>query len=91
MLTLSLHLKESGFYPGTGGTEDVGFGKGKYFTINVPLREGIRDQQYKEVFQRYSNIDVKSILLLVVGLLMRFFTNLWSLNVSKKTKRSSLY
>lgn len=40
--TLSLHRQDPGFFPGTGsgGLENVGFGKGKYHTINVPLRPG---------------------------------------------------
>ena len=52
VVTLSLHLKESGFYPGTGATADVGFGKGRFHSVNVPFREGVKDEQYKSVFER---------------------------------------
>lgn len=35
--------------PGTGRLDDIGFGKGKYYTINVPLCDGIDDAQYMEL------------------------------------------
>lgn len=34
---------------GTGQLDDIGFGKGKYYTINVPLFDGIQDAQYIEL------------------------------------------
>ncbi|XP_066992065.2 histone deacetylase 8 isoform X2 [Anabrus simplex] len=50
VLTLSFHKHEPGFYPGTGGLNDVGFGKGRYYSINVPLEDGIRDDLYCYIF-----------------------------------------
>ena len=38
--------------PGTGDLESVGSGKGKYHCINVPLSDGIRDEQYEKIFKR---------------------------------------
>ncbi len=52
VFTMSLHLKEAGFYPGTGDISDVGFGNGKYHTLNIPFREGVNDEMYKDVFNK---------------------------------------
>nr|CAB3252120.1 histone deacetylase 8-like [Phallusia mammillata] len=46
VLTYSVHKFEPGFYPGTGSLDDIGFGKGKYYTVNVPLKDGIDDEQF---------------------------------------------
>ncbi|XP_063237898.1 histone deacetylase 8-like [Bacillus rossius redtenbacheri] len=55
VFTLSLHKYEPGFYPGTGSISDVGCGKGKYYTANVPLKDGIRDDLYFTVFDSVSS------------------------------------
>ena len=52
VFTLSLHLKEAGFYPGTGSSSNVGLGKGKYFCMNVPLKEGTSDDLFYGLFKR---------------------------------------
>jgi acetoin utilization deacetylase AcuC-like enzyme len=39
------------YYPGTGALEETGLGKGKGFTVNVPLPPGCGDQEYIAVFQ----------------------------------------
>jgi len=31
---------------------DIGVGKGKYYAVNVPLKDGIDDQMYFTVFTR---------------------------------------
>ncbi|GIY35047.1 histone deacetylase 8 [Caerostris extrusa] len=49
VLCFSIHKHEVGFYPGTGLLNDIGYGKGKYYTINVPLFDGIQDSQYIEL------------------------------------------
>ncbi|XP_035207655.1 histone deacetylase 8-like [Stegodyphus dumicola] len=49
VLCFSVHKHEVGFYPGTGLLKDIGYGKGKYYTINVPLFDGIQDSQYLEL------------------------------------------
>ena len=38
------------YYPGTGGVDEVGVGRGKGFTINVPLRGGLNDRAYLRIF-----------------------------------------
>jgi histone deacetylase 1/2 len=31
--------------------QDVGFSKGKYYAVNVPLKDGINDENYKYIFE----------------------------------------
>ena len=39
------------FFPGTGDVRDNGIGKGKGYAVNVPLRDGMSDENYKTIFQ----------------------------------------
>ena len=39
-------------FTGTGSHYDVGFGKGKYYSVNVPLKDGITDKPFIEIFSR---------------------------------------
>ena len=50
VLTISCHLHDPGFFPGSGSIDEVGEGKAQYFTINVPFREGVTDAQYTKIF-----------------------------------------
>ncbi|KAJ1917343.1 Histone deacetylase 2 [Mycoemilia scoparia] len=50
VMSVSFH-KYGDFFPGTGHLSDVGIGRGKYYSVNVPLRDGINDESYKSVFQ----------------------------------------
>ncbi|AFR96008.1 histone deacetylase RPD3 [Cryptococcus neoformans C23] len=50
VMTCSFH-KYGEFFPGTGEVRDNGIGKGKGYAINVPLRDGISDDNYKSIFQ----------------------------------------
>jgi len=38
---------------GSGDVTDIGIGKGKYYAVNVPLKDGINDQTYISVFTRF--------------------------------------
>ncbi|KAL0332632.1 UNVERIFIED_CONTAM: Histone deacetylase 1 [Sesamum calycinum] len=40
VMTVSFH-KFGDYFPGTGDIRDIGFGKGKYYALNVPLDDGI--------------------------------------------------
>jgi acetoin utilization deacetylase AcuC-like enzyme len=31
--------------------QDIGIGKGKYYALNFPLRDGMSDENYKGVFE----------------------------------------
>ncbi|XP_074653922.1 histone deacetylase 8-like isoform X2 [Tubulanus polymorphus] len=52
VMTISLHKFSPGFFPGTGSLTDVGFGKGRFYSLNVPLLDGIDDEQYFQIFKR---------------------------------------
>jgi acetoin utilization deacetylase AcuC-like enzyme len=43
---LSVHEDPSSCYPGTGGRGEEGHGKGKGFTLNLPMLEGNGDTEY---------------------------------------------
>lgn len=42
--TLSIHRYDRGFFPNSGTFDDQGSGKGKGFSLNIPLRRGLSDQ-----------------------------------------------
>jgi len=48
LLYISLH--QYPFYPGTGGKSENGIGKGKGFTINIPIMAGAGDEEYLDIF-----------------------------------------
>lgn len=50
VMTCSFH-KFGEYFPGTGDLRDVGHGKGKYYAVNFPLRDGIDDFSYKSIFE----------------------------------------
>ncbi|KAF8845318.1 histone deacetylase complex catalytic component RPD3 [Paxillus ammoniavirescens] len=50
VMTVSFH-KYGEYFPGTGELRDTGIGKGKYYSLNFPLRDGISDENYKSVFE----------------------------------------
>lgn len=52
VLTVSFHKHSPGFFPGSGDVTDVGVGKGKYYAVNIPLKDGIDDHTYMSVFTR---------------------------------------
>uniref|UniRef100_A0A8R1HVV3 Histone deacetylase n=1 Tax=Caenorhabditis japonica TaxID=281687 RepID=A0A8R1HVV3_CAEJA len=50
VMTVSFH-KHGEYFPGTGDLKDVGAGKGKYYALNVPLRDGVDDATYERLFK----------------------------------------
>ncbi|KAH8031122.1 hypothetical protein HPB51_012842 [Rhipicephalus microplus] len=50
VMTCSFH-KYGEYFPGTGDLRDIGAGKGKYYAVNFPLRDGIDDESYESIFQ----------------------------------------
>lgn len=52
VMTVSFHEFEEDFFPGTGALDSTGEGIGKYFAVNVPLKKGITDEPYFELFQK---------------------------------------
>ena len=49
VMTVSFH-KYGEYFPGTGDLRDIGAGRGKYYSLNFPLRDGIDDLSYEEIF-----------------------------------------
>ncbi|KAI9034437.1 histone deacetylase, partial [Hyaloraphidium curvatum] len=50
VMTVSFH-KYGDFFPGTGDLSDIGVGRGRYYSVNVPLRDGIDDETYHSIFE----------------------------------------
>lgn len=50
VLTLSFHKYMPGFYPGSGSLDDLGYLKGKYYSLNVPFLEGLSDDSLLYAF-----------------------------------------
>nr|XP_043905811.1 histone deacetylase 2 isoform X1 [Solea senegalensis] len=50
VMTVSFH-KYGEYFPGTGDLRDIGAGKGKYYAVNFPLRDGIDDESYEQLFK----------------------------------------
>ena len=51
VMTVSFHKYGDQFFPLTGHLYDVGYDKGKYYSVNVPLRNGVTDDQYVYMFK----------------------------------------
>ncbi|KAK4300799.1 hypothetical protein Pmani_027023 [Petrolisthes manimaculis] len=51
VMTVSLHQYEVGFFPGTGHITHTGVGKGRHYTLNIPYKPAINDQQFVHIFE----------------------------------------
>lgn len=51
VMTVSFHKYGNYFFPGTGDMYEIGAESGRYYSVNVPLKEGIDDQSYLQVFK----------------------------------------
>ena len=51
VMTVSFH-RFGDFFPGTGAIGDIGAKAGKYYSVNVPLKEGIDDETFTPLFDR---------------------------------------
>lgn len=49
VMTVSFHKYGNYFFPGTGDMYEIGAESGRYYSVNVPLKEGIDDQSYVQV------------------------------------------
>ena len=49
-MTVSFH-KYGEYFPGTGELRDIGVGSGKNYSVNFPLRDGITDDTYRNIFE----------------------------------------
>jgi len=50
VFTFSIHKWEPGFFPGTGSQDDIGYGKGQYYCLNIPLKAGVSDDMFYHIF-----------------------------------------
>lgn len=50
VLTISIHESGMHFFPGTGSEKETGSGKGKGYSVNVPLKEHTDDALYMKAF-----------------------------------------
>ena len=53
-MTCSFH-KFGSFFPGTGCIKDTGYGQGSKYAVNVPLKSGITDDEYVELFKNITD------------------------------------
>eukprot|EP01095_Lingulamoeba_sp_RSL-Kostka_P016159 TRINITY_DN776_c3_g2_i2.p1 TRINITY_DN776_c3_g2~~TRINITY_DN776_c3_g2_i2.p1 ORF type:complete len:435 (-),score=101.23 TRINITY_DN776_c3_g2_i2:185-1489(-) len=51
VMTVSFHKYGNNFFPGTGDIDEIGVKSGKYYSINVPLKDGIDDKSYLSLFK----------------------------------------
>ncbi|GAA5888048.1 hypothetical protein JCM16303_000192 [Sporobolomyces ruberrimus] len=51
VLTVSFHKYSPDFFPGTGHLDELGHSLGKYFSLNVPLQDGIDNESYVALFK----------------------------------------
>lgn len=51
VMTVSFHKYGNWFFPGTGDMYEIGAESGRYYSVNVPLKEGIDDQSYVQIFK----------------------------------------
>jgi len=51
VLTISLHERSMGFFPGTGRSEEMGIGEGKGYSVNIPLPPLTDDYEYWKAFE----------------------------------------
>uniref|UniRef100_A0A8C9CBS3 Histone deacetylase 1 n=1 Tax=Phocoena sinus TaxID=42100 RepID=A0A8C9CBS3_PHOSS len=50
VVTVAFH-KYGEYFPGTWDLRDIRVGKGKYYAVNYPLRDGIDDEFYEAIFK----------------------------------------
>ncbi|SCV00810.1 LANO_0F08680g1_1 [Lachancea nothofagi CBS 11611] len=51
VFTVSFHKYNGEFFPGTGKLDEIGCSRGKHFSLNVPLDDGIDDDSYINLFK----------------------------------------
>ncbi|XP_011005321.1 PREDICTED: histone deacetylase 9 isoform X2 [Populus euphratica] len=51
VMTVSFHKYGDMFFPGTGDVKELGEREGKFYAINVPLKDGIDDTSFTRLFK----------------------------------------
>ncbi|XP_030750764.1 histone deacetylase 8-like isoform X2 [Sitophilus oryzae] len=60
ILTLSFHKYSQGFFPNTGNIDDIGQSQGKYYTMNIPLKDGVCDKTYVDIFNEVFSMVIEN-------------------------------
>mmetsp|Transcript_2886 Transcript_2886/g.11003 ORF Transcript_2886/g.11003 Transcript_2886/m.11003 type:complete len:323 (-) Transcript_2886:285-1253(-) len=50
VMTVSFH-KFGDYFPGTGDLQDIGSGPGRHYSVNFPLKDGIDDLNFRNIFR----------------------------------------
>jgi len=50
VMTVSFH-RYGDFFPGTGDLKETGYGEGEYYSLNVPLKQGITDESFYNLYK----------------------------------------
>ena len=77
-MTVSFH-KYGEYFPGTGDLRDIGAGKGKYYAVNFPMRDGIEDESYQNTFVPIISKGNTFLLVLVFKLILFYLKLLFIL------------
>lgn len=51
-MTVSFHLLEPGYFPGTGNSDECGFGQAKGYAVNAPFKRNITGELYIKYFKQ---------------------------------------
>ncbi|XP_055613935.1 histone deacetylase 8-like [Uranotaenia lowii] len=54
VMTLSFHLHEPGYFPGSGNISEIGLGLGKGYTVNAPYKRDICGEVFTKYFENVS-------------------------------------
>ncbi|XP_014674421.1 PREDICTED: LOW QUALITY PROTEIN: histone deacetylase 3-like [Priapulus caudatus] len=57
VMTVSFHKYGNYFFPGTGDMFEIGADSGRYYSLNVPLKEGMDDASYNQIFSDRPGCD----------------------------------
>ena len=53
VMTVSFHKYGNYFFPGTGDMYEIGAETGRYYSVNVPLKEGVDNENYDYIFNLF--------------------------------------
>jgi len=54
VMTVSFH-RYGDFFPGTGDLKETGIGEGQYYSLNIPLKKGIDDTCFLNIYNTVSS------------------------------------
>lgn len=58
VMTVSFH-RYGEFFPGTGDVKECGYGDGLNYSLNVPLRKGIDDDSFLNIYNTVSFLNLR--------------------------------